>query len=59
MLAELLALPVSDEVERWRALLSAGYSQLDPLAGDYGLYDSRWQLRLNRPPPDLTDWLVH
>jgi predicted transcriptional regulator of viral defense system len=58
-LAELLALPVGDEVERWRALLSAGYSQLDPLAGDHGPFDSRWQLRLNRPPADLTDWLVH
>ncbi|MDY6875930.1 MAG: type IV toxin-antitoxin system AbiEi family antitoxin domain-containing protein [Chloroflexota bacterium] len=58
-LAELLRLPVGDEVERWRAALSTGYSRLDPLAGEQGPYDSRWQLRLNRTPADLTDWLVH
>ena len=58
-LAELLRLPVGDEIERWQAALSAGYSRLDPLAGDHGPYDSRWQLRLNRTPADLTDWLVH
>jgi len=58
-LTELLGLPVGDEIERWQAALSAGYSRLDPLAGDHGPYDSRWQLRLNRTPADLTDWLVH
>ena len=58
-LAELLGLPVGEEVARWQAALPAGYSRLDPLAGDRGPYDSRWQLRLNRTPADLTDWLVH
>jgi predicted transcriptional regulator of viral defense system len=58
-LAELLELPVVDEIERWQALLSTGYSPLDPLAGDHGPHDSRWRLRLNRTPADLTDWLVH
>jgi predicted transcriptional regulator of viral defense system len=58
-LAELLELPVVDEIERWQALLSTGYSLLDPLAGDQGPYDSRWRLRLNHTPADLTDWLVH
>ena len=58
-LAELLNLPVDAEVERWRAALSTGYSRLDPLAGNHGPYNSRWQLRLNRTPADLTDWLVH
>jgi predicted transcriptional regulator of viral defense system len=58
-LAELLNLPVGAEIKRWRGALSTGYSRLDPLAGDYGSYDSRWQLRLNRTPADLTDWLVH
>ncbi|MBL7062637.1 MAG: hypothetical protein ISS49_00330 [Anaerolineae bacterium] len=58
-LAELLGLPVGDEIARWRAALSTEYSLLDPLAGDHGPYNSRWQLRLNRPPADLTDWLVH
>jgi predicted transcriptional regulator of viral defense system len=58
-LAELLELPVADEIERWQALLSTGYSLLDPLAGDHGPHDSRWRLRLNRTPADLTDWLVH
>jgi len=58
-LAELLNLPVNAEIERWQKALSTGYSRLDPLAGDYGPYDSRWRLRLNRTPADLTDWLVH
>jgi predicted transcriptional regulator of viral defense system len=58
-LAELLNLPVGAEIERWRAALSTGYSLLDPLAGDHGPYTSRWRLRLNRTPADLTDWLVH
>ncbi|RLC91047.1 MAG: hypothetical protein DRI77_14275 [Chloroflexi bacterium] len=58
-LTELLGLPVGAEIERWQAALSAGYSRLDPLAGDHGPYNSRWQLRLNRTPADLTDWLVH
>jgi len=58
-LAELLELPVVDEIERWQVLLSAGYSLLDPLAGDHGPHNSRWRLRLNRTPADLTDWLVH
>lgn len=58
-LTELLGLPVGVEIERWQAALSAGYSRLDPLAGDHGPYNSRWQLRLNRTPADLTDWLVH
>jgi predicted transcriptional regulator of viral defense system len=58
-LAELLGLPVGAEIERWRDALSTGYSQLDPLAGAHGPYDSRWQLRLNRTPADLTDWLVY
>jgi len=58
-LTELLDLPVDGEIERWQASLSAGYSRLDPLAGDHGPYNSRWQLRLNRTPADLTDWLVH
>jgi predicted transcriptional regulator of viral defense system len=58
-LAELLDLPVGDELERWQAARSTGYSQLDPLSGDHGPYDSRWQLRLNRTADDLTDWLVH
>jgi predicted transcriptional regulator of viral defense system len=57
-LVELLGLPVGGEIESWQAALSAGYSRLDPLAGDRGPYDSRWQLRLNRTPADLTDWLV-
>ena len=55
-LAELLDLPVGAEIERWQAVLSAGYSRLDPLAGDHGSYNSNWQLRLNRTPADLTDW---
>jgi len=58
-LAELLELPVVGELEHWQALLSTGYSQLDLLAGDHGPYDSRWRLRLNRTPADLTDWLVY
>jgi predicted transcriptional regulator of viral defense system len=58
-LSELLDLPVGAEIKRWRDVLSTGYSRLDPLAGDYGPYDSRWRLRLNRTPADLTDWLVH
>lgn len=58
-LAELLNLPVDAEIERWQAALSTGYSRLDPLAGDQGPYNSHWQLRLNRTPVDLTDWLVH
>ena len=58
-LTELLDLPVDGEIERWQASLSAGYSRLDLLAGDHGPYNSRWQLRLNRTPADLTDWLVH
>jgi len=58
-LAELLDLPVGAEIERWRAALSTGYSRLDPLAGDHGSYNSSWQLRLNRTPADLTDWLMH
>lgn len=58
-LAELLDLPVGAEIERWQAALSTGYSLLDPLAGAHGPYDSHWQLRLNRTPADLTDWLVH
>jgi len=58
-LVELLNLPVAGEIERWQSSLSAGYSLLDPLAGDHGSYDSRWRLRLNRSADDLTDWLVH
>lgn len=58
-LAELLGLPVGAEMERWQTARSTGYSQLDPLAGDQGPYNQRWQLRLNRTPDDLTDWLVH
>jgi predicted transcriptional regulator of viral defense system len=58
-LAELLRLPVGDELEHWRAARSTGYSHLDPLAGNQGPYNHRWQLRLNRTPDDLTDWLVH
>ena len=58
-LAELLDLPVGAEIEHWQDALSTGYSRLDPLAGDHGPYNSRWQLRLNRTPADLTDWLVH
>ncbi len=58
-LAGLLDLPVDAEIERWQAARSTGYSLLDPLAGDHGPYDSRWQLRLNRTPADLTEWLVH
>lgn len=58
-LAELLELPVDAEIDHWRAARSTGYSLLDPLGGDHGPYDSRWQLRLNRTPADLTDWLVH
>jgi predicted transcriptional regulator of viral defense system len=58
-LAELLDLPVGAEIEHWRSARSSGYSQLDPLGGDHGPYNSRWQLRLNRTPDDLTDWLVH
>jgi predicted transcriptional regulator of viral defense system len=58
-LAELLGLSVGVEMEHWRAARSTGYSQLDPLAGDHGPYNHRWQLRLNRTPDDLTDWLVH
>jgi len=58
-LAELLGLPVGTETERWQAVRSTGYSQLDPLGGAHGSYNSRWQLRLNRAPDDLTDWLVH
>jgi predicted transcriptional regulator of viral defense system len=58
-LAELLNLPVGAEIEHWQAVLSTGYSRLDPLAGDHGSYNSTWQLRLNRTPVDLTDWLVH
>jgi predicted transcriptional regulator of viral defense system len=58
-LAELLALSVEEELERWHRDLSAGYGLLDPLAGDDGPYNSRWQLRLNRPPADLTDWMVY
>jgi predicted transcriptional regulator of viral defense system len=58
-LAELLELPVVEEIGRWQASLSTGYSPLDPLAGDHGPHDSRWRLRLNRTPADLTDWLVH
>jgi predicted transcriptional regulator of viral defense system len=58
-LSELLELPVSSEVGHWQSSLSTGYSLLDPLAGDHGSYDSRWRLRLNRTPVDLTNWLVH
>jgi len=58
-LSELLNLAVGAEIERWRVALPTGYSLLDPTAGDRGPYDSRWQLRLNRTPADLTDWLVH
>ena len=58
-LAELLELPVVDEIAHWQASLSSGYSLLDPLAGDHGAYDGRWRLRLNRTPADLTDWLLH
>jgi len=58
-LAELLHLPAGDEIERWRAARSTGYGRLDPLGGDHGPYNHRWQLRLNRTPADLTDWLVH
>lgn len=58
-LVELLDLPVGVEIERWQAALSTGYNRLDPLAGDHGPYDGRWQLRLNRTPADLSDWLVH
>ena len=58
-LAELLDLPVGNETKQWRAALTAGYSRLDPLAGEHGSYSSRWRLRLNRTPADLTDWLVH
>ncbi len=58
-LAELLDLPVGGEIEHWRRALSAGYTLLDPLAGDHGPYNHRWRLRLNRTPADLTDWMVH
>jgi len=58
-LTELLDLSVGTEIEHWQDALSTGYSRLDPLAGDHGPYNSRWQLRLNRTPADLTDWLVH
>jgi predicted transcriptional regulator of viral defense system len=58
-LAELLNLSVDAEIKSWQAARSTGYSLLDPLAGDHGPYDGRWQLRLNRTPADLTDWLVH
>jgi len=58
-LAELFALPAGSEVERWQTYLPAGYSRLDPVAGNHGPYNSRWRLRLNRTPVDLTDWLVH
>jgi predicted transcriptional regulator of viral defense system len=58
-LSELLGLPVAEEIERWQAALPAGYSHLDPLAGDHGPFNGRWQLRLNRTPADLTDWMVH
>lgn len=58
-LVELMALPVGQELQRWRQDLSAGYGLLDPLASDDGPYDSRWQLRLNRSPADLKDWMVH
>ncbi len=58
-LAELLGLPAGAELEYWQAARSTGYSQLDPLAGNQGPYNQRWQLRLNRTPDDLTDWLMH
>jgi len=58
-LAEPLNLPVGDEIKRWQEALSAGYTLLDPLAGDQGPYNHRWRLRLNRTPADLTDWMVH
>jgi predicted transcriptional regulator of viral defense system len=58
-LVEVLGLLASDEIEPWRDSLSAGYTLLDPLAGDHGSYNSRWRLRLNRTTADLTDWIVH
>ena len=58
-LVEVLGLLPSDEIEHWRDSLSAGYTLLDPLAGDHGPYNSRWRLRLNRTTADLTDWMVH
>jgi predicted transcriptional regulator of viral defense system len=58
-LAELFTLPAGSEIERWQSYLPAGYSRLDPTAGNHGPYNSRWRLRLNRTPADLTDWLVH
>jgi len=58
-LAELLDLPVGGEIKRWHVARSAGYSRLDPLAGNHGPHNSRWQLRLNRTLADLTDWLMH
>jgi hypothetical protein len=38
--------------------MSAG-ELLAPLARNYGPFNSRWRLRLNRTPADLGDWLVH
>jgi predicted transcriptional regulator of viral defense system len=58
-LSELLDLRVGEQIELWRSALTAGYSRLDPLAGEHGSYTSRWRLLVNRTPADLTDWQVH
>ena len=52
-LLETFEVPVIDEIERLRAVLTSTYARLDPLMPDEGLYQARWRLRVNVEPDEL------
>lgn len=58
-LVELMQLEVGDWVERWRNLMSAGETLLDPHYGRRGAYHSGWNLRVNISEEQLLEWRRH
>lgn len=58
-LCELFNLPVEGFIDRWRNRMAAGYSLLDPTAGESGRRYSRWNIRLNVTENELTGWRTH
>ncbi|WP_176230709.1 type IV toxin-antitoxin system AbiEi family antitoxin domain-containing protein [Candidatus Hakubella thermalkaliphila] len=58
-LAEILELPVSNYLERWHKMISAGFSLLDPLSAKTGKFISRWNIQANVSKVNLTEWRTH
>ncbi len=55
-LVERLSLPAEDFPEKWLAMLSAGYAQLDPGRPASGLLNRRWRVQVNVPEAELIGW---